>query len=245
MIGLSTIFIILGGCMNRELNLSIVLQRELLEYSIRIKEMFWDSLCSELLRKFDYQNNFYLIGGKPSREEVIARFRTVALEQCQKYGLEFSEESLPMRIELKISFYYNDIYKTLFNEVAIVVYKNEIDLRIMPNGSIFRMFSLEEASTVEKMLISLLADLFVEKKDYFNQIQDEYLKIREDSSTLTPKTIEIAKNSIKTIYDKYPQKNKHLLQRNLYSEMTIKEKKIWIFHSDFLKNPNVLLKELQ
>lgn len=62
---------------------------------------------------------------------------------------------------------------------------------------------------------------------------------------LTLKTIEIAQNSIKTLYESSGEKNRNLVQRNLYSSLLYKGRMIRIFHKDFLENPNVLLKEFE
>ena len=226
-------------------NLAIVLQRELILYSSQRKAAFWKVVASDLLKKHNYQNDFFLIGQKPTREEVVERLRGVISEQCQKYNLKFSEENMPLRTELKISFHYNDYKKTLFNEVSIVILRNEIILRILPHEPILQVFWIEESHVVAKMLTGLLEDLFVLNKDSFNQIQEEYLRIREGVRKLTPKTIEIAQSSITAIYSKCPQKHSGLLQKNLYSEMVINGKAIRIFHSDFLENPNVLLNQLK
>ena len=81
-------------------------------------------------------------------------------------------------------------------------------------------------------------------KEKFEELRENYKRIKASSKGLTTKTIEIAQNSIRTLYEASGEKNKNLVQRSLYSSLLYKGRMIRIFHRDFLKDPNVLLKEL-
>ena len=82
------------------------------------------------------------------------------------------------------------------------------------------------------------------KKEKFSELRENYKKIKASSDGLTAKTIEIAQNSIRTLYEKSGEKHMNLVQRELYSSLLYKGRMIRIFHKDFLKDPNVLIKEL-
>lgn len=81
------------------------------------------------------------------------------------------------------------------------------------------------------------------QKQKFNKLQEDYKKIEASSKGLTTKTIEIAQNSIRTLYEASAQKNRSLVQRNLYSAMVINGKNVRIYHRDFLDDPKVLMNE--
>ena len=96
---------------------------------------------------------------------------------------------------------------------------------------------------VENILTGLCDELYNLQKQKFNKLQEDYKKIESSSKGFTTKTIEIAQNSIRTLYEASAQKNRSLVQRNLYSAMIINGKNVRIYHKNFLDDPKVLLNE--
>ena len=72
----------------------------------------------------------------------------------------------------------------------------------------------------------------------------KHLQIEQSDSDLTVKTVEIAQNSIKAIYDARKERNKNLEQKYLYSVLYLQGKRIRVMHKDFLEAPEDLMKEI-
>lgn len=125
----------------------------------------------------------------------------------------------------------------------MIVCINDITMRILPHSPLLKLFWLEEYRLVENILTGLCDELYNRQKQKFNKLQEEYKKIESSSNGLTTKTIEIAQNSIRTLYEASTQKNRSLVQRNLYSSMIINGKNVRIYHKDFLDDPKVLMNE--
>lgn len=131
----------------------------------------------------------------------------------------------------------------MFEELSVIVCINDITMRILPHSPLLKLFWLEEYRLVENILTGLCDELYNRQKQKFNKLQEEYKKIESSSNGLTTKTIEIAQNSIRTLYEASTQKNRSLVQRNLYSSMIINGKNVRIYHKDFLDDPKVLMNE--
>lgn len=104
----------------------------------------------------------------------------------------------------------------------MIVCINDITMRILPHSLLLKLFWLEEYWLVENILTGLCDELYNRQKKKFNKLQEDYKKIESSSKDLTTKTIEIAQNSISTLYEASTQKNRSLVQRNLYSAMIFK-----------------------
>lgn len=115
-------------------------------------------------------------------------------------------------------------------------------MQILPLSPLLKLFWLEEYKLVENIQTGLCDELYNRQKQKFNKLQEGYKKIESSLKGLTTKTIEIAQNSIRTLYEASTQKNRSLVQRNLYSAMIMKGKNVRIYHKDFLDNPKVLMK---
>ncbi|MBR6214897.1 MAG: hypothetical protein IKQ84_00620, partial [Spirochaetaceae bacterium] len=72
----------------------------------------------------------------------------------------------------------------------------------------------------------------------------DYSKFKESLNILTPKTMEIAMNSIKALYEESNQLNPIITQHRMYSTMMINDKTVNIYHKDYLENPDILIKLL-
>lgn len=223
--------------------LAVALEREQRELFTRMQTEFWQTLFCDLLKKHSFQNDFFLVNANLTNEDVVKHFRKVVSELTAKYDLSFTETSHPTRTEFKLRFCYYGYKKKLFDELSVIVCIKYITMRILPHNPLLKLFWLEEYRLVENILTGMCDELYNLQKQKFNKLQNDYKKIESSSKGLTTKTIEIAQNSIRTLYEASAQKNRSLVQRNLYSAMIINGKNVRIYHKDFLEDPKVLMNE--
>ena len=91
---------------------------------------------------------------------------------------------------------------------------------------------------VENIVKDLCEELFSNNK--LEQLHSDYKRVYDCSKNLTQKTVEIAQNTIKGVYEAKQKINRSLVQRVLYSSMLINGQRVRIYHKDFLENPAVL-----
>ena len=223
--------------------LAVALEREQRELFTRMQTEFWQTLFCDLLKKHSFQNDFFLVNANLTNEDVVKHFRKVVSELTAKYDLSFTETSHPTRTEFKLRFCYYGYKKKLFDELSVIVCIKDITMRILPHNPLLKLFWLEEYRLVENILTGMCDELYNLQKQKFNKLQNDYKKIESSSKGLTTKTIEIAQNSIRTLYEASAQKNRSLVQRNLYSAMIINGQNVRIYHKDFLDDPKVLMNE--
>lgn len=223
--------------------LAVALEREQRDLFTRMQTEFWQTLFCDLLKKHSFQNDFFLVNANLTNEDVVKHFRKVVSELTAKYDLSFTETSHPTRTEFKLRFCYYGNKKKMSDELSVIVCIKDITIRILPHNPLLKFFWLEEYRLVENILTGMCDELYNLQKQKFNKLQEDYKKIESSSKGLTSKTIEIAQNSIRTLYEASAQKNRSLVQRNLYSAMIINGQNVWIYHKDFLDDPKVLMNE--
>lgn len=229
--------------MMNQKQLAVALEREQRDLFTRMQTEFWQTLFCDLLKKHSFQNDFFLVNANLTNEDVVKHFRKVVSELTAKYDLSFTETSHPTRTEFKLRFCYYGNKKKMSDELSVIVCIKDITIRILPHNPLLKLFWLEEYRLVENILTGMCDELYNLQKQKFNKLQEDYKKIESSSKGLTTKTIEIAQNSIRTLYEASAQKNRSLVQRNLYSAMIINGKNVRIYHKDFLDDPKVLMNE--
>ena len=229
--------------MMNQKQLAVALEREQRDLFTRMQTEFWQTLFCDLLKKHSFQNDFFLVNANLTNEDVVKHFRKVVSELTAKYDLSFTETSHPTRTEFKLRFCYYGNKKKMSDELSVIVCIKDITIRILPHNPLLKLFWLEEYRLVENILTGMCDELYNLQKQKFNKLQEDYKKIEASSKGLTSKTIEIAQNSIRTLYEASAQKNRSLVQRNLYSAMIINGQNVRIYHKDFLDDPKVLMNE--
>lgn len=229
--------------MMNQKQLAVALEREQRELFTRMQTEFWQTLFCDLLKQHSFQNDFFLVNANLTNGDVVEHLRKVVSELSEKYELSFTETSHPTRTEFKLRFCYYGYKKKMFDELSVIVCIKDITMRILPHNPLLKLFWLEEYRQIENILIGMCDELYNLQKQKFNKLQDDYKKIESSSKGLTTKTIEIAQNSIRTLYETSIQKNRSLVQRNLYSALIINGKNVRIYHKDFLDDPKVLMNE--
>lgn len=229
--------------MMNQKQLAVALEREQRELFTWMQTEFWQTLFCDLLKQHSFQNDFFLVNANLTNGDVVEHLRKVVSELSEKYELSFTETSHPTRTEFKLRFCYYGYKKKMFDELSVIVCIKDITMRILPHNPLLKLFWLEEYRQIENILIGMCDELYNLQKQKFNKLQDDYKKIESSSKGLTTKTIEIAQNSIRTLYETSIQKNRSLVQRNLYSALIINGKNVRIYHKDFLDDPKVLMNE--
>ena len=230
--------------MNNADELAWRLESEKKELFALVHSEFWHGIIWDLLKEHSLQADFFLVRENLEMEEVVEYLRNEIGEVTKKYGLGFTETTHPYRTELKIRF-HNYGYVQSFDELSVVICKNDITMRMLPHSPMLKLFSLDEFKIVGNIVTDLCNKLFNDKLELFVGLLESYKRIEESPRGLTSKTIEIAQNSIRSVYDATDEKFKNLVQRDLYSSLRYKGKTIRILHKEFLENPEVLLREIR
>ena len=219
---------------------SAMLERERKDLLSLIHSQFWHKIVREVIQKRSFQEDFYLVKYNLAVEEVCEYLRSAFLDLGKRYDLTFfeSNDSDKKEFRLRLCNY------AMVDDLSIVVRKHDIMLRIFPYNLILKQFRLDEYKVAEKVAKDLCQELFGKEMQKFQSFHEEYKTVAIKSQNLTQKAVQIAQNSIKTIYEASAQKNKSLVQRNLYSTMLINGISTRIYHKDFMENPAVLLKEI-
>lgn len=223
----------------RELN--TILKREKTELINHIHTTYWNDLFKALFKKHTYQFGYFLVPVNLNVQDVTEYFRKILSELSFKYLITVSETIAPKRTEFKIKISYYQKKKSQVDELSIVICTKDISLRIFPYAPLLKQFMLEEYVLVGNILSELFDDVFNRQKDNFDELVSVTKRIEDCSKNVTPKSIEIAKNSIKAIYYQNDKSNHtSFVQKNLYSAFLKDGEVVRIFHKEFLENPFVL-----
>ena len=229
------------------LALKVTLEREQTELFGRLQSEFWQGLFCDILKKHTYQNDFYFVEHNLTTEKVVGSLKRVFNDISHTYGLDCEVTSHPYRTELKLKIDYYDYQnkKSTMDELSIIVCQKDITMRILPHNPLLKLFWLEEYQLVENIVKEMCQQLFENQKEKFLELRENYKEISASAEGLTAKTIEIAQNTIRTLYEASGEKHRNLVQRKLYSSLLYKGRMIRIFHRDFLKDPGILARELK
>ena len=229
------------------LALKVTLEREQTELFGRLQSEFWQGLFCDILKKHTYQNDFYFVEHNLTTEKVVGSLKRVFNDISHTYGLDCEVTSHPYRTELKLKIDYYDYQnkKSTMDELSIIVCQKDITMRILPHNPLLKLFWLEEYVLVENIVKEMCQQLFENQKEKFLELRENYKVISACAEGLTAKTIEIAQNTIRTLYEASGEKHRNLVQRKLYSSLLYKGRMIRIFHRDFLKDPGILARELK
>lgn len=211
----------------------------------KIQTEFWQALFRDILKEHTFQADFFLVRQDVDFTEVVLYLQNLIKDECRKFKLELGEPNRPNRTELKVRLHNYGILKTMYDELSIVICKEDITMRMLPHSPLIKMYSLDDYQLVGKVFQSLCEKVFGDKLEDYVAYLENLRRVEKSGKKLTFKTIEIAKNSIKTIYQATDEKFKSIKQWNIYSSMVYKGKTVSVLHSDFLENPDVLLSQLK
>jgi hypothetical protein len=221
------------------------LKKEQEELFSLVQTEFWQRLYRNILQEHTYQSDFFLVRENVDKAEAVTYLRNLLNDLSQKYSLSVTEAGGYHRNEFILKLHNYGIISSKSDEVSIVVCLNDITIRMLPHSPLLKIFSIDEFQLAGKILQVLCESIFGDRLEEYVDYLNEYKHIEGCIKGLTPKTIEIVQNSIRCIYEATDEKFKNLIQHNIYSYLRYKGKMIRILHSDFMKDPNVLLKKLK
>lgn len=227
-----------------ERSVAMILDREKNDLLAMFQREFWDSLVSQIIQKHTYQKDFFLLPSNLKRDDIIRHIKQTLSDTCWEYKVNFSMNSKPGRTEFFIGLFKSGKNAETIGMFSVVVCLSDICLRILPTHPWLKQFYLEDFILVENVLQDACFELFKNQGEKTKRYHAYIKKINECAEGLNLKSIQIAQNSIKAIYEASAQKNKSLVQRNLCSTMLIHGKSVRVMHKDFLENPSVLTSKL-
>ncbi|MBO4318988.1 MAG: hypothetical protein J5857_00785 [Treponema sp.] len=205
------------------------------------EKKFWDELFSEVKRKHTVQSDFCLVRKDIKAEDVEEYFMDVTSRLCEKYDLSSRESFMNNFYHAKyyhISFELDE--NLIFYEFSTCVTPDTIKLDLLPMKLNVMTLPLEDYVLGGNILSEICNLLFSPEEKRINRLMEEWNKIMSLSENLTIKTIEIAQNSIRTIYESSRETSLHIVQKNLFTDLEINKRITRIYHKDFLENPRVL-----
>ena len=237
---------------NEETRLEFTLKQEQKDLISSIQSSFWGSLLYDIAKKHTYQNDFFLFEENLAFTSVEERIKPALYDLSHIYDLKLSDSYSFYSTEFKLLFDFYDYnqQKPTVCEISIVICTKDITIGISPVlpflrafELFLRAFELSEYILVQNIIQDLCEELFGKRK--LNQLLTKIHHIEKSSENLTFKTIEIAQNSIKALYNTSEQKLRSLYQKSLYSDMVINEENVRILHKDFLEDPGILINRLK
>lgn len=211
---------------------------------------FWQSTFREVINRYSFQEDYYLVGKNPTKNDLDLHFHRLFKNLERSYDLCCKRITRPHEIEYTLSLCYfrahsNKKRHVWASEISLRLHKHDISLSILPYNFIDVSYYLDDYLVVEKVITDLCQKLF---SSPVSQITD-FINFRESinaaSRFLNKKSVDIARSSIKSLCLTASIKEDQLTQGNLYSEMNIGNEKIFIFHQDFLNNPKMLINKLK
>lgn len=228
---------------NEKRGLILKAQNQLWKYE------FWKNNYYEISKKHCYQNEFYLIGKKPSKTEVEVYLYDIFKKLRSKYKIKCKRQTTKRDIVLELGLsFVSSKSKDLYcykKEISVRISKVGIYLMILPYCCISEIYRLDEYITVANIIKDYCHQIITSPDIHFTEFIEFRKKIEEAAESLTIKTIDIAQSSIKSLYDASNQKNKNISQEYLCSFLLIDNEFSCIFHKDFLDNPQILIQKLQ
>ncbi len=211
---------------------------------------FWRSTFSKVSNRHSLQKEYYLLGKTPTPQEVDLYLYKVIKRLRNKYELSCSRSTLKDFVELNLGLSYLSSRlrkRQIINASEIEVYidEDQITVGLLPYSNMAVKFHIDEYLVVENLLNDLCAELFASPAKEIQDFQSFRKRIQTEDKALNQKSIEIARASIKSLFEKFPEADKKLFSGYLFSNLTINGKSEVILHKDFLENPQLLTSKLQ
>lgn len=218
--------------------------------SILWKAEFWKTSFYKVLKRHNFQKDFYLLGSEPDYLDVDYHLYKVLGNLRSKYDIACHRETAKGCITLRLSVsYVNNTFgkKLLLNssEMVISIDKSQISLMVLPYSKMVANFPLDEYFVVENIITDFCQEWFLSPHKELINFQEYREKLDEDEKYLTDKSIQIALSSIKTIYKSFGGKDEDFSKGYLFSTVRIGDRKELILHRDFLDDPQFFISLLQ
>lgn len=226
---------------NDELKLSLRWDKQ--DLLVDSHKTFWKNLFLDVQKLTNPKSNSNFQDLLSS--EIIKNIESLLEKICIHYNLAFSKEYHHNYYEYGLQI-CNPINSFCKDELIIHVSSQTIEVEVkLPKPSIIIGTAATIWSYVEfDNYINATCELLFDKQQ-LSDLLFEQMRIDECDSNLTLKTIEIAKNSIQSLYTSIKENEKKLVQYELYSTLYLRGRKIHILHKEFLEDPRILINELK
>ncbi len=212
-------------------------KRNLLEIT---HKLFWNSLFIDTYKLIGFNKcksstkgfSYYRVN------ECIDHF---LVELGKKYKLRTTMQKTASGTEYSLSLcHLNEEYFS--DSIIIHIGIAAIELRML-SGLFIENYFLEDFEKMEQLISDVCNELYENGK--MSELLYEHMRIDQSDLGLTPKTVEIAQNSIRAIFNGKAKSFCYLEQKYLYSVLYFRGKKIQILHKEFLEMPEEVMKEFK
>ena len=211
---------------------------------------FWRELFFDVLKRHSYQEEFYLVGENPTKDDVDVYLYNFLKKLKSKYNTFCRRETLKNAIRLYLSFTKTAlrskiIKRYFYDEICIEISSEDIHLNILPYRGYEKVFPLLDFIIVQNVLEDYCREFFEHTDEGYIEFLDYCKKIQWNIDNLTYKTREIARSSIESIYSNSAEEPKEIRHTIFCSIVKIGGKDTVILYQDFLDDPQVLIGKLQ
>ena len=211
---------------------------------------FWLHDFMEVARNHNYLEEFYLVGKEPDVHDVDVSLHGLLKSLASFYGINCTRITQKNGIQFNIGFCSlgksSKKQYPLRSEITVHVTRSGVNVRVLAGYCLWgRSYYLYEYKIAEYVILDFIEKILSEHKECFYKFYSYVKKLEQDSEEVSVKSLEIAKNSIKCLYETSSEGYKEIKQGYLYSIMYIDGKENWIYHKDFLDNPNTLIAKLK
>ena len=214
------------------------------------RSKFWEKSFFDVVNRHCYQSDYYLLKQPLTFNDVDAHLWKTIKKLGAKYKIPCKRETSKYEIlfELGLSFAGETSKRKrafLESEIYVKLNRKGISFYLLPYSHLAKGFILFDYQVVENILIDFCNEILSNPAKEFTDFLEYKKKLNEDIESLSVRSIDIAKSSIKSLYEASNQINKKIAQGYLFSEMIINKKEVRIMHKEFLDNPQILIQKLQ
>ena len=214
------------------------------------RSKFWEKSFFDVVNRHCYQSDYYLLKQPLTFNDVDAHLWKTIKKLGAKYKIPCKRETSKYEIlfELGLSFAGEPSKRKralLESEIYVKLNRKGISFYLLPYSHLAKGFILFDYQVVENILTDFCNENFSNPAKEFIDFLEYKKKLNEDIESLSVRSIDIAKSSIKSLYEASNQINKKIAQGYLFSEMIINKKEVRIMHKEFLDNPQILIQKLQ
>ena len=211
---------------------------------------FWLHDFIEVSRKHNYLDEFYLVGKEPDAHDVDVYLHGLFKKFATLYGIISTRITHKNEIQFNLEFCTNEKSSKkkyhLRSEITVNVTSNGLSVRVLAGYCLWgRSYYLYEYQIAEYVISEFIEKVLSEHAECFDKFQKYKEKLEQDAKNVSVKSMEIAKNSIKCLYETSAEGYKEIKQEFLYSILYIDGKENCIYHKDFLDDPNTLITKLR
>ena len=205
---------------------------------------FWNKFFFEIMK----EHSFVSEGGYPEIdrriEQCVLNYLTdVVYDLAHIYGFNVKVDSGKDGAHL-----YLDFCSGLeFDDLNIDIKGETIFISKFICDSLCYKLVFNNFRMVGYILKDFCYKLFNKQIAQGKKLEDKYNELVKQTSSLTSETVNIAKNSIRSLLRLYKKNNIiniDLRQNDLYSYLFCDDRVIRVFHKEFMDNPGILINEL-